>query len=78
MPFLKPLRIADHMTLGDFLRDWYLIKIRCPCGHEREPRGEYIRRVIGAQTTIKEMRRRLRCHKCGRHGAAVEVYQLPR
>jgi hypothetical protein len=78
MPFLKPLRIADHMLLGDFLRDWYLIKIRCACGHEREPRGEYIRRVIGAQTTIQEMRRRLRCHKCRRHGAVVEVYQLPR
>jgi hypothetical protein len=78
MPFLKPLRIADHMSVGDFLRDWYLIRIRCPCGHEREPRGEYVRRVIGAQTTIQEMRRRLRCHKCGRHEAAVEVYQLPR
>lgn len=78
MPTLKLLKIPDHMFIGDFALDRYLVKVRCPCGHEREPRGEYIRRVIGSQVTFGELRRRLRCHKCGRHAARVEVYQLPK
>ncbi len=78
MPTPKPLAIADHLPIGDFIRDWYIIRIRCTCGHEREPRGEFIRRVIGAQTTIQQLRLRLRCHKCGQRGAMIEVLQLPR
>ncbi len=78
MPTLKPLTVAGHLPIGDFIRDWYIIRIRCTCGHEREPRGEFIRRVIGPQTTISELQRRLRCHKCGRRTARVEVYQLPK
>jgi hypothetical protein len=78
MPTLKPLAIADHLPIGNFIRDWYIIKVRCGCGHEREPRGEFIRRVIGAHTTIHELRQRLRCHKCGQHGATIEIFQLPR
>ena len=78
MPTLKTVPIADHLPLGDFIRDWYIIRLRCACGHEREPRGEFIRRMIGAHTTIAELRQRLRCHKCGRRGALVEVLQLPR
>jgi hypothetical protein len=78
MPTPKLLGIADHLPIGDFIRDWYIIRIRCSCGHEREPRGEFIRRVIGAQTTLRELRQRLRCHKCGQRGALIEVLQLPR
>ena len=78
MPTLKPLRIADEVQIGEFVRDWYLIRIHCPCGHEREPRGEFIRRVIGTHTTLRDLRRRLRCQKCGARGARIEIYQLPR
>jgi hypothetical protein len=42
------------------------------------PISDFIRRVIGAQTTIRELRQRLRCHKCGQRGALIEVLQLPR
>jgi hypothetical protein len=78
MPTLRPLAIADQTPIGDFIRDWYIIRFRCICGHEREPRGEFIRRVIGAHTTIQELRRRLRCHRCGQRGALLEILQLPR
>lgn len=78
MPTPKPLRIAEHLPIGDFIRDWYIIRIRCSCGHEREPRGEFVRRVIGAHTSIQELRQRLRCHKCGQRGARIEILQLPR
>ena len=78
MSYMKPLRVSDEMSIGTFARDWFVVRIRCPCGHEREPRAEYIRRVIGAQATIGEVRRRLRCYKCGGRKAVLEVYQLPR
>ena len=78
MPTPKRLAVPAHATLGDFVHGRYLVRIICECGHEREPRGEFIRRVIGPQTTIGELRRRLRCHKCGRRAAQVEVYQLPK
>lgn len=74
----KPLQVADNAPIGDFHYDRYYIKAVCPCGHERELRGEFVRRVIGLQTTIDALRRRLRCHQCGRRDATIEVYRLPR
>jgi hypothetical protein len=78
MPTLTRLAVADDMEIGALVRDWYLIRIQCPCGHLREPRGEFIRRIIGPQTTMRDLRRRLRCQKCGARGARIEVFQLPR
>lgn len=78
MPTFRPVRVADHFKVSDFIRDWYLIRIRCVCGHEREPRGDFLRRMAGAQATIADLRRRLRCHRCGKHDAQVLVYRLPR
>jgi hypothetical protein len=74
----KALQVADTSPLGDFDYQRYEIRVRCTCGHERELRGEFVRRVIGLQTTIGALRRRLRCHKCGSRGATVEVRGLPR
>jgi len=78
MPTRKPLRPEDHRLIGEFAHERFMIRIRCPCGHEREPRGEFVRRVLGTQTTIAELRRRFRCSKCGRREAVVEVFRAPR
>jgi hypothetical protein len=78
MPSLKPLEIAEHVAIGDLVREWYVVKARCSCGHDRELGNLFIRRVIGIQTTIGALRRRLRCHKCGRHEATVDVYPIAR
>jgi hypothetical protein len=74
----KPLQVADNAPIGDFHYERYEVKVVCTCGHERELRGEFVRRVIGLQTTIRTLRRRLRCHKCGKRGAAIEVRRLRR
>jgi hypothetical protein len=74
MSSLKPLEIAEHVAIGQFVRDSYIVKARCKCGHDRELGNLFIRRVIGIQTTIAALERRLRCHKCGRHEATVDVY----
>jgi hypothetical protein len=78
MPSPKPLQVADSAPLGDVHYERYEIMVRCNCGHVRELRGEFVRRVIGLQTTIGELRRRLRCHKCGRKVATVEIFRQPR
>jgi len=77
-PTLKLVAVPDASPIGDFIRDWFVIKVRCACGHERELRGEFVRRVIGAHTGIGQLRRRLRCHKCGERRALIEIFQLPR
>jgi hypothetical protein len=76
MPTLTPLQIAEHVAIGKYVREWYVIKARCTCGHDRELGNLFIRRVIGIQTPIGALQRRLRCHKCGQHGATVDVYQV--
>jgi hypothetical protein len=74
----KPLQVADNTPIGDFHYDRYEIKAVCRCGHERELRGEFVRRVIGLQTTIGTLRRRLRCHKCGGRMPRIEVWRKSR
>jgi hypothetical protein len=76
MPSLKPLELAEHVAIGEFVRESYVVKARCMCGHDRELGNLFIRRVIGIQTTIGALQRRLRCHKCGRHEATVDVYPV--
>jgi len=78
MPLLKPIPVTDETRIGDFVFGYFLIRITCPCGHEREPRGEFVRRIIGIDTTFRDLRRRLRCHKCGGRDATVNVFRLPR
>jgi hypothetical protein len=74
----KPLQIADDTPIGDFHYDRYQITAICPCGHERELRGEFVRRVIGLQTTIGTLRRRLRCHKCQKGRPKITVARMAR
>jgi hypothetical protein len=78
MPSLKPLEIAEHVAIGEFVHESYVVKARCKCGHDRELGNLFIRRVIGIQMTIEALQRRLRCHKCGRHAATVDVYSMAR
>jgi hypothetical protein len=74
----KPLEIAEHAAIGEFVHEAYVVKARCKCGHDRELGNLFIRRVVGIQTTIGALQRRLRCHKCGRHEATVDVYPMAR
>lgn len=48
------------------------------CQHRAELGLEYVRRRIGLQTTVGQLRWRLRCKQCGARRAVVLAYRMPR
>ncbi len=48
------------------------------CHHRSELGLLYVRRRIGLQTTIGQLKRRLRCKKCDARRAVVLAYRMPR
>jgi hypothetical protein len=63
---------ADADPLGSYERDYTLTAV-CRCGHERELPVALLLRVFGPEASLRQMRERLRCHRCGKRGATLKV-----
>jgi hypothetical protein len=55
-----------------------LIVVCYECHHRAELGLQYVRRKIGLQTTVGQLRRRLRCKKCDARRGVVLAYRMPR
>jgi hypothetical protein len=75
---LRPLEGIQTDPVGNFLLQCYLVRIECSCGHFREVKPAFIRKMVGEATTIGQMQLRFRCAKCARRGPQIRVYRLPR
>jgi hypothetical protein len=76
---VKPHEPEDSEKLQEYLLECYEVTAACPkCHHERTMGNLFLRRWVGGQKTIGELKARLRCHKCGQRGCAVTVIRLPR
>jgi hypothetical protein len=76
---IKSRQPKDAEKLAPYLLECYEVTAVCPkCHHERTMGNLFLRRWVGGQKTIGELRARLRCHKCGQRGCTVRVIRLPR
>jgi hypothetical protein len=65
-----PIRV---MNLDDHFGQ-YVLLLRCEnCRHVREARPVIFARICGWSAKLQDVRRRLRCSKCGRRQCSVEV-----
>ena len=74
---------ADRVDDGEKLKlltlpGMVLFVVCYECHHRAELGLQYVRRKIGLQTTVGQLRRRLRCKKCAGRKAVVMGYRMPR
>jgi hypothetical protein len=68
-----PLKTALDEPIGNYVLQCYLVQLECPCGHSRELRPAFIRKVLGETALSGQMQRRFRCAQCSRRSPQVHV-----
>lgn len=72
-------RVDDGEKLELLTLPGMVLFVECyECHHRAELGLQYIRRKIGLQTTVGQLRRRLRCKICRARQAVVLAYRTPR
>lgn len=72
-------QVGDNEKLELFTLPGLALMVVChDCQHRAELGLQYIRRRFGLQTTVGQLRPRLRCKQCGARRAVVLAYRMPR
>jgi hypothetical protein len=80
MGYKKP-RLGRDVHMGsatdplELYTQYYKLSARCrrqECGHLREIPVALLLKAFNPKTTLGEIGRRFRCHKCGMRGARIE------
>jgi hypothetical protein len=75
----QPEKLDDAEPLALFALPGLVPLVVCDeCHHHSELRPDYIRRRVGLEMTVGQLRRRLRCKKCGTRQPIVLAYRMPR
>jgi len=77
-PHHARVRVLPHIKKLDDCFGQFLVRVICDCGACREIEPEALARLVGWNTTLKELALRMRCSRCGKKAAEVIAVARPR